>query len=75
MRYSLRHILPHTTLPITPRAGPRPRAARSRWVVLVLIVLLVIFVVFMNITGGYPVGGPMLGSILLIGLGTANYAW
>jgi hypothetical protein len=28
----------------------------------------------MQVTGGYHIGGPVLGSILLIGLGAAHYA-
>ena len=65
MRYSQSHVLPRST----------PRAAIAlRALVLLLIVLLLIFVGLMHVTGGYHVGGPVLGSILLIGLGAANYA-
>ena len=65
MRYSQRHILP----------GATPRAAIAlRGLVLLLIVLLLIFVGLMHVTGEYQVGGPVLGSILLIGLGAANCA-
>jgi len=42
--------------------------------VLLLIVLMLIFVGLMHMTGGYYVGGPVLGSILLIGLGAAHCA-
>jgi hypothetical protein len=73
MRYSQRHVLPIAA----PRAEPRPRlqaAIGLRALVLLLIVLLLIFVGLMHVTGGYHVGGPVLGSILLIGLGAANYA-
>jgi hypothetical protein len=73
MRFSHRHVLPRPT----PRAEPRPtpRAAIAlRALVLLLIVLLLIFVGLMHLTGGYHVGGPVLGSILLIGFGAANYA-
>jgi len=45
-----------------------------RALVLLLIVLLLIFVGLMHVTGEYQVGGPVLGSILLIGLGAANCA-
>jgi len=45
-----------------------------RALVLLLVALLLIFIGLMNITGGYHVGGPVLGSILLIGLVAANYA-
>jgi hypothetical protein len=65
MRYSYRHVLP--------RATPR-HALILRALVLLLIVLLLIFVGLMHMTGSYDVGGPVLGSILLIGLGAANYA-
>ena len=65
MRSSQRRVLP----------GATPRAAIVlRALVLLLIMLLLIFVGLMHLTGGYHVGGPVLGSILLIGLGAANYA-
>ncbi len=65
MRYIRRHALP----------GSTPRAAIAlRALVLLLIVLLLIFVGLMHVTGEYQVGGPVLGSILLIGLGAANCA-
>ena len=73
MRYSQRHVLPLST----PRAEPRrmPRAGLVlRTLVLLLIILLLIFVGLMHVTGSYDVGGPVLGSILLIALGAANYA-
>ena len=38
------------------------------------LVLLLIFVGLMYATGGYHVGGPVLGNILLMGLGAANCA-
>jgi hypothetical protein len=73
MRYISRPILPIAP----PRADSR-RSARPvivlRALILLLIVLLLIFVCLMNITGGYHVGGPVLGSVLLIGLGAAHYA-
>jgi hypothetical protein len=73
MPYSQRHVLPSTT----PLAEPRPKPPAPlvlRALLLLLIVLLLIFVGLMQATGGYHVGGPVLGSILLIGLGAANYA-
>jgi hypothetical protein len=69
MRYIQRHILPIAA----PRTQSRP-TLELRTLVLLLIVLLLIFVGLMQATGGYHVGGPVLGSILLIGLGAANYA-
>ena len=69
MRFSLRHVLPHSSPSRTPG-----RAIGLRALVLLLIVLLLLFVGLMQMTGGYHVGGPVLGSILLIGLGAANYA-
>ena len=73
MRYSQRHVLPHSASPSALRPEIRARAA-MRALVLLLIVLLLIFVYLMNITGAYHVGGPVLGSVLLIGFGAANYA-
>ena len=73
MRYSHRQFLPRST----PRRGAHPavRAAHvMRALVLLLILLLLIFVCLMNITGDYRAGGPVLGSVLLIGFGAANYA-
>jgi hypothetical protein len=73
MRYSQRQILPHST----PRRAAQPAvrtAAAMRALVLLLIVLLLILVCLMSITGDYRVGVPVLGSVLLIGLGAANYA-
>jgi len=52
----------------------RLRAAAMRALVLLLIILLLIFVALMSITGGYHIGWPVLGSVLLIGIGAANYA-
>jgi len=73
MRYSLRHVLPGAASRAELRHPPRPKLV-LRALVLLLIVLLLIFVGLMNMTGNYDVGGPVLGSILLIGLGAANYA-
>ena len=73
MRYIQRHILPFATPRTKPLRTPHP-ALILRALVLLLIVLLLIFVGLMHATGGYHVGGPVLGSILLIGLGAANYA-
>jgi hypothetical protein len=73
MRYSQRQFLPHST----PRSAAQPavRAVGAmRALVLLLILLLLIFVCLMNITGDYRAGGPVLGSVLLIGFGAANYA-
>jgi hypothetical protein len=72
MRYSHRHLLPDTVPHSAPRTQPGPALA-LRVLVLLLIVLLLIFVGLMHMTGGYHVGGPVLGSILLIGLGAAHY--
>lgn len=73
MRYSQRHVLPRSTPSAEPR--PTPRAGIPlRVLVLLLLVLLLIFVGLMQVTGGYHIGGPVLGSILLIGLGAAHYA-
>ncbi|HEU5099053.1 MAG TPA: hypothetical protein VFU22_08540 [Roseiflexaceae bacterium] len=73
MRYSQRHLVPRpapqAAAPSTLRVAPAMRA-----LVLLLITLLLVFIGLMNITGGYHVGGPVLGSILLIGIGAANYA-
>ena len=72
MRYSHRQLLPR---PAARLAAPAVLgAAVLRALVLLLIVLLLIFIGLMNITGGYDVGGSVLGSILLIGFGAANYA-
>jgi hypothetical protein len=73
MRYSPRHVLPHSTPRAEPRRLLRP-AITLRALVLLLIILLLIFVGLMHVTGGYDVGGPVLGSILLIGLGATHYA-
>jgi len=73
MRYIQRHTLPIAAPIAVPPRTPRP-ALILRALVLLLIVLLLIFVGLMNMTGRYDVGGPVLGSILLIGLGAANYA-
>jgi hypothetical protein len=73
MRYSHRHLLtrpaPQPALPSVLRPATAMRA-----LVLLLVALLLIFIGLMNITGGYHVGAPVLGSILLIGLVAANYA-
>jgi len=42
--------------------------------VLLLLGLLLIFVGLMCLTGRYEIGVPVLGSVLLIGLGAAHYA-
>lgn len=73
MRYSYRDVLPGATPRAELHRPPRPTLA-LRTLVLLLIVLLLIFVGLMHMTGGYHVGGPVLGSVLLIGLGAANYA-
>ncbi len=73
MRNSYRHLLPRVVPFRAARPTPHPSAA-MRALILLLIVLLLIFVCLMHITGGYQVGGPVLGSVLLIGLGAANYA-
>jgi len=73
MRYIQRHILPFAAPQTQPLRTPHP-ALILRALVLLLIVLLLSFVGLMHITGGYYVGGPVLGSILLIGLGAAHYA-
>ena len=73
MRYSHRHVLPGATSRTELHRPQRPAIA-LRALVLLLIVLLLIFVGLMHITGGYQAGGPVLGSILLIGLGAAHYA-
>ena len=73
MRYLPRLVLPGTAPSARPHRPPRTTLA-LRALVLLLIVLLLIFVGLMQATGGYYVGGPVLGSILLIGLGAANYA-
>jgi hypothetical protein len=72
MRYIHRHVLPVASR-AEPSRIPR-RAIILRVLVLLLIVLLLIFVGLMHLTGGYDVGGPVLGSILLIGLGATHYA-
>ena len=73
MRSTQRHVLSIAAQrPELPRT-PHP-AVILRALVLLLIVLLLIFVGLMHLTGNYNVGGLVLGSILLIGLGAANYA-
>jgi hypothetical protein len=73
MRSIQPHILPGSAQHAEPARGARP-ALIMRELVLLLIVLLLIFVGLMHATGGYHVGGPVLGSVLLIGLGAANCA-
>ena len=73
MRYIQRPVLPIATPRALPSRAPRP-ARILRALVLLLIVLLLIFVGLMSATGSYVVGGPVLGSVLLIGLGAAHYA-
>ena len=73
MRYSYRHLLTATASRAEPQGIPR-RAILLRALVLLLIVLLLIFVGLMHTTGRYDVGGPVLGSVLLIGLGATHYA-
>ena len=71
MRYSLQHLPPATV----PRAKPHhmpQRALLLRALVLLLIVLLLSFVGLMHATSRYDLGGPVLGSVLLIGLGAAH---
>jgi hypothetical protein len=71
MRYTYRQFLPRSLPHGAPRTLPRPAL---RALILLLIMLLLIFVGLMNITGNYHVGGPVLGSVLLIGLGAAQCA-
>jgi hypothetical protein len=73
MHSSQRHLLTRSSPYSATQSKPRGALA-MRALVLLLIILLLIFVCLMNITGGYHVGGPVLGSILLIGFGAANYA-
>jgi hypothetical protein len=73
MRYIQRLVLPIAAARAEPTHTPRP-ALLLRALVLLLIVLLLIFVGLMHATGNYDVGGPVLGSILLIGVGAAHYA-
>jgi hypothetical protein len=73
MRYSHRHLLPATASRAKPHGTPR-HALLLRALVLLLIVLLLSFVGLMHATGAYAIGGPVLGSVLLIGLGAAHYA-
>jgi len=73
MRSSHRQLLPRPTPQFAARTTLLA-ATGLRALVLLLIVLLLIFIGLMSITGGYNVGGPVLGSILLIGFGAANYA-
>ena len=73
MRYLQRHTLPIAAPRADPYRTPRPALA-LRALILLLIALLLIFVCLMNITGGYHIGGPVLGSVLLIGLVAANCA-
>jgi hypothetical protein len=68
MRYSQRHNFPA----FAPTAGRQRRLLAA--LVLLLLALLLIFVGLMHLTGRYEVGGLVLGSILMIGLGAANYA-
>jgi hypothetical protein len=74
---SMRSIQPHL-LPGSAQRAAKSRTPRHvlimRALVLLLIVLLLIFVGLMHATSGYHVGGPVLGGILLIGLGAANCA-
>ena len=72
MRHIDRHVLPIAAPRTKPIRTPRP-AIILRTLVLLLVVLLLIFVGLMHATGSYDVGGPVLGSVLLIGLGAANY--
>jgi hypothetical protein len=73
MRYSHRHLLPRPAPHAAAPSALRPATA-MRALVLLLVALLLIFIGLMNLTGGYHVGAPVLGSILLIGLVAANYA-
>lgn len=73
MRYSHRHLPTRPAQHVVLPTALRPAAA-MRALVLLLVALLLVFIALMNITGGYHVGGPVLGSILLIGLVAANYA-
>jgi hypothetical protein len=73
MRYIQRSIQPIAALRAKPDCMPQP-ALILRALVLLLIVLLLTFVGLMHATGSYDVGGPVLGSVLLIGLGAAHCA-
>lgn len=68
-RYNYRHILARMAM-VGVRAGP----GVLRALVLALVALLLLFVGLMPWTGHYEVGAPVLGSILLIGFGAAQFA-
>lgn len=55
-------------------AGARfgPRLLRA--LVLLLVALIVLFVGLMVLTGRYEAGAPVIGSLLLIGLGASHWA-
>ena len=61
-------------LPIATRHAGIFAAVLLRALVLLLLGLLLIFVGLMCLTGRYEIGAPVLGSVLLIGLGAAHYA-
>ena len=66
MRSSHRQSLPRFT----------PQSAASATVLgasILRALVLLLFIGLMTITGGYNVGGPVLGSILMISFGAANY--
>ena len=68
-RYGYRRILARMAA-----AGVLAGPHVLRALVLVLVALMLIFVSLMQLTGHYETGAPVLGSILLIGLGAAQYA-
>jgi hypothetical protein len=72
MRSSQRQLLPRL-MPALAASTTLLGPSILRVLVLLLFVLLLLFIGLMTITGGYEVGGPVLGSILLIGFGAANY--
>ena len=70
MRYSHQRTLPYAA-----SSGAADLPARIlRLLVLALITLLLIFVALMTLTGHYDLGAPVIGSVLLIGLGAAQHA-
>jgi len=70
MRKSHQHTMPYSA---TSGAAHTP-ARVLRLLVLTLIALLLVFVVLMPLTGHYEIGASVIGSILLIGFGAAQYA-
>jgi hypothetical protein len=70
MRYSHQHTMPYAG---SSRAARMPARILGP-LVLTLIALLLVFVALMILTGQYEVGAPVIGSVLLIGLGAAQHA-